>query len=185
VKAAGLHRSCVLIAAGGAIKALLDVGVVPHIHVTDLDGDEHATAEANKEGTMTVVLAHGDNMELVREQVPHLRKVIGTTQTEPFGKLLNFGGFSDGDRAAYLADHFGAKIIALAGMDFGRKIGEYTGSKNPDFTRKKLAVGKKLIEELAKKAESRIVNLTEKGEKLAGVPSRTIEDFKAAAAHLQ
>jgi uncharacterized Rossmann fold enzyme len=184
VRAAGLDRSCVLIAAGGAIKALLDAGVVPQIHVTDLDGDEQATFEANRRGCITVVLAHGDNVELIMQQVPKLKGVIGTTQVAPFGRLLNLGGFSDGDRAAYLAHHFGAKMIALAGMDFGRKIGEYSGSMDPKSTIKKLAIGKRMLEELAEKSKSRIVNLTEKGEKLDSIPHISVEELKAAAAHI-
>jgi uncharacterized Rossmann fold enzyme len=167
------------------VKALLDAGIVPHVHVTDLDGDIHATLEANKKGCITVVLAHGDNIELVREQVPRLKEVIGTTQTKPFGRLLNFGGFSDGDRAAYLAEYYGAALIALAGMDFGLKIGEYSGSMDAKFTRKKLAVGKRMLEELAKKTESRIVNLTGGGVKLTGIPRITAEQLIDAAAGLQ
>jgi hypothetical protein len=185
VKAAGLDRSCVLIAAGGAIKALLDAGIIPHVHVTDLDGDAQATLEANKKGCITIVLAHGDNMELVREQVPHLKEVIGTTQTKPFGRLRNFGGFSDGDRAAYLAEHYGARIIALAGMDFGRKIGEYSGSRDAKFTRKKLTIGKRMLEELVEKSKSKIVNLTEGGVELEGIPRITVEQLRDAAVELQ
>lgn len=185
VKAAELNRSCVLIAAGGAIKALLDADVVPQIHVTDLDGDAKATLEANKKGCIIVVLAHGDNMKLIREQVPHLKRVIGTTQVPAFGKLKNFGGFSDGDRAAYLAEHYGARIIALAGMDFGRKIGEYSGSMDANFTRRKLAIGKRILEELAEKSKSRIVNLTEGGVALEGIPRMTVEQLRDAAARLQ
>jgi hypothetical protein len=178
-----LQKSCALIAAGGAIKALLEEGIVPHIHVTDLDGDAHATAEANRGGTITVVHAHGDNVELIRDQVPRLRGVLGTTQTPAFGRLRNFGGFTDGDRAAYLADHFGAKTIALAGMDFGTTIGQYSGSRDAGFTRKKLRVGEKLLEELAEKKRNRIVNLTAKGAELTGIPRTSIEELRASATH--
>jgi hypothetical protein len=35
--------------------------------------------------------------------------------------LVNFGGFTDGDRAVFLADHFKAKNIYLVGFDFEGK----------------------------------------------------------------
>ena len=54
--------------------------------------------------------------------------VIGSTQTKSFGKMENFGGFTDGDRCVFLAEYFNAKKIVLIGMDFGREIGKY--SKN-------------------------------------------------------
>jgi uncharacterized Rossmann fold enzyme len=41
-----------------------------------------------------------------------------TTQTAPAERLHNFGGFTDGDRAAYLADHFGADSISLVAFNF-------------------------------------------------------------------
>jgi hypothetical protein len=69
-------------------------------------------------------------------------------------------------------------------MDFGTAIGEYSGSRDHAFTRKKLAIGKRLLEELAKK-RSRIVNLTEEGEELAGISHITVDELRAAAAALQ
>ena len=54
---------------------------------------------------------------------------IGTTQTDKFGKLENFGGFTDGDRCVFLAETFKPKKIILFGMDFGNKIGKYSKKK--------------------------------------------------------
>jgi uncharacterized Rossmann fold enzyme len=76
-----------------------------------------------------LVHAHGDNLEAIKENVPDLKgAVLGTTQTDPAsgGNLDNFGGFTDGDRAAFVAQHFGAVRIVLLGFDFneiGDKIG--------------------------------------------------------------
>jgi len=50
--------------------------------------------------------------------VPRLRKVIGTTQSRPTNGLYNFGGFTDGDRAVFLAKHLDALKIILIGFDF-------------------------------------------------------------------
>jgi uncharacterized Rossmann fold enzyme len=82
------------------------------------------------------VHAHGDNMNMLLTAVPRLHgMVVGTTQADPTvaGGLDNFGGFSDGDRAAFLAQHFGAQKIILLGFDFnevGDKIGT-GGTRRP------------------------------------------------------
>ena len=52
--------------------------------------------------------------------VKKIKNCIGTTQTNPFNKIQNFGGFTDGDRGVFLASHFDAKKIILFGMDFGK-----------------------------------------------------------------
>jgi flagellar motor switch protein FliM len=70
-------------------------------------------------------------------------------------------------------------------MDFGRKIGEYSGSRDAKFTRRKLAIGKRILEELAEKSKSKIVNLTERGEPLEGISYITVEQLTIAAARLQ
>ncbi|MDK2891849.1 6-hydroxymethylpterin diphosphokinase MptE-like protein [Methanohalophilus sp.] len=108
----------IIIAADGATSVLVDREVIPAIIVTDLDGDVEKEIEANIQGAIMVVHAHGDNTDKLLKYVPLLSKVIGTTQSEPFGNIYNFGGFTDGDRAAYLAHHFGASSITLAGFDF-------------------------------------------------------------------
>jgi uncharacterized Rossmann fold enzyme len=51
---------------------------------------------------------------------------MGTTQSIPEGKLYNFGGFTDGDRAIFLAVELGAEKIFLAGMDFGTMVTKYS-----------------------------------------------------------
>ncbi len=108
----------VIIAADGATSVLVDKEIIPEIIVTDLDGDVEKEIAANKQGSIMVVHAHGDNTEKLLRYVPLFSKVIGTTQSEPFGNIYNFGGFTDGDRATYLAHHFRAASITLAGFDF-------------------------------------------------------------------
>ena len=81
---------------------------------------------------------------------------MGTTQTKPVGRIHSVGGFTDGDRCVFLANHFKAKKIILLGMDFGTRIGRYSKSKVENRTTKiaKLRRGKKLLEWLAKKSGS-------------------------------
>jgi len=156
----GLHKKCVLVAADGAAEALLWREIVPYAVVTDLDGDINSLLRTNLLGSIAVVHAHGDNIGLLREHVPQLKRILGTTQVCPIGRLHNFGGFTDGDRAVFLAANFNPKVIGLCGMDFGTEIGKYSGSKDKEMKIKKLHIGKILLEELASKR--RIINLTEK-----------------------
>ena len=61
--------------------------------------------------------------------VKKMKNCIGTTQTNPFNKVQNFGGFTDGDRGVFLASYFNAKKIILFGMDFGNQIGKFSNTK--------------------------------------------------------
>ena len=129
----------VFIAADGATSVLLKTGIVPDIIVTDLDGCMDDILRANEMGSIVVVHAHGDNQDLLREYVPKLRNVIGTTQTRPPYGLYNFGGFTDGDRCVYFAKYLGASDIKLIGFDFDDM--SVTPRKH-----KKLAWARRLIE---------------------------------------
>ena len=96
------------IAADSSLKPLIDNGIFPDIVVTDLDGDEDAIKKISKTKSILVVHAHGDNIEKL-QMVKKMKNCIGTTQTNPFNKIQNFGGFTDGDRGVFLASHFDAK----------------------------------------------------------------------------
>ncbi len=123
----------VLITADEATSVALGQGLRPSILVTDLDGDVKDQLRANAEGAIAVVLGHGDNGPAVRSWAPQFSgRTVATTQSVPSGQLYDFGGFTDGDRAVYLADHFGAKEIRLAGWDF-----EHPSAKDDDPVRKK------------------------------------------------
>ncbi len=151
-----------LIAADGATSAVLEYRN-PEIIATDLDGNVEDQLNAWRRGSWMVVHAHGDNIEQVRRILPPLsERVIGTTQVEPFGKLYNFGGFTDGDRAAFMAHELGAKKIYLAGMDLGAKIGKHSGNKDVKRKLIKLEICKELLSWLAGELGADIVNLTSK-----------------------
>ncbi|HXW99032.1 MAG TPA: 6-hydroxymethylpterin diphosphokinase MptE-like protein, partial [Methanomicrobiales archaeon] len=83
----------------------------------DLDGATCDFIRMNEAGTVIVVHAHGDNIPLIRRWVPGFPgPLVGTTQSRPFGMIHNFGGFSDGDRAVFLAHALGAADVLLAGF---------------------------------------------------------------------
>ena len=111
-------KKYVVIAADGATSILMNNGINPNIIVTDLDGNMEDEAKANELGAIMVVHAHGDNMDALGEELPRLKRVIGTTQSTPLSNVYNFGGFSDGDRSVFLAKEMGAKSITLIGFDF-------------------------------------------------------------------
>jgi uncharacterized Rossmann fold enzyme len=143
------------IVADGAVKALIENNIIPDILVTDLDGDEKSLKKIGKGKTIMVVHAHGDNFDKL-ELVSKFKNCIGTTEAKSFGKIHNFGGFTDGDRCVFLAKHFKAKKIILFGMDFGNKIGKYSKTKitSKKTKIKKLRQGKKLLEWIASKNSS-------------------------------
>ena len=132
----------IVIAADGATTVLMANRIIPDVIVTDLDGTIEDIIAASEKGSFVVVHAHGDNIPAVRSVVPRLRgtRVLGTTQSEPFDDIHNFGGFSDGDRCAFLAKASGAASVTLFGFD-------YDDPDVNDVKKKKLGWAKRLIEE--------------------------------------
>jgi len=147
-------KNKIKITADGATTLLIENDVHPDIVVTDLDGKIQDQLKANNEGSIVIVHAHGDNIKNIKKIVTKFNgQLIGTTQTNPkkYINLHNFGGFTDGDRAVFLADHFKAKKIFLIGFDFNGKIGEYSFTKNFKIKNKKLEWCKFFIEQIMEK----------------------------------
>lgn len=161
-------KKSIKIAADSSLKPLLENGIVPDIIVTDLDGDEDAIKKLSKKKSIFVIHAHGDNIKKL-QMVKEIKNCIGTTQTTPFNKIQNFGGFTDGDRGVFLANHFEAKKIILFGMDFGKQIGKFSNTKKSDRDTKlkKLKIGEELLIWLSTITKSELFTT-----------SRSIEGFK-------
>ena len=107
-----------IIAADAAAGVLLSRGITPRVIVTDLDGIDEYALDLNRKGTILVVHAHGDNIPRLEAWVPRFPgPLVCTTQGRPFLHLHNFGGFTDGDRAVFMAYEMGAKEVILAGFD--------------------------------------------------------------------
>lgn len=117
----GDHRlDATVVATDGAVGRLLKRGTIPEIIVTDLDGDLDSILSANRKGSIAVVHAHADNLPKLEEFLPKFEgAIVPSVQCLPPARTRNFGGLTDGDRAVFLADHFGASRIVLAGFDFG------------------------------------------------------------------
>lgn len=144
------------IAADGTTSALIENNIQPDIIVSDLDGCATDQIKANSKESIILIHAHGDNINSLEEYVEKFKgEIIGTTQTNPsdFKNLHNFGGFTDGDRAIFLAEHFNAKKIFLIGFDFDGKIGKYSFSENKDkkLKLKKLKWCKYFVDHLSNK----------------------------------
>ncbi|BAP60744.1 hypothetical protein MMKA1_06270 [Methanococcus maripaludis KA1] len=122
-----IESNITIIAADGATKALLEEDIVPDIIVSDLDGDIDSILKSNDLGSIVVAHAHGDNIDKLEKYIKLLKNIVGSTQfPKKFEFLINYGGFTDGDRCCFLAEEFGAKKIILCGMDFGIYVTKYS-----------------------------------------------------------
>ena len=164
----------VLIAADGATSAVIKHRN-PDIVVTDLDGEVEPQLAAWHQGAWLIVHGHGNNIERVEQVMPNVQaRVIGTIQTQAFDKLFNFGGFTDGDRAAFMAHELGASKIYLAGMDLGSKIGRHSGDKDLERKLIKLKICGELLTWLAGELGAELINLTGQGEPIPNVPKEEL-----------
>ncbi|WP_435115028.1 6-hydroxymethylpterin diphosphokinase MptE-like protein [Halolamina sp. C58] len=121
-----------VIAASAAATTLRDAGVGIDLAVTDLDGTPERLAAASHEGLPVAVHAHGDNVDALERWVPEFAEaqLLPTTQAAPTAHVRNFGGFTDGDRAAFLADALGAGELRFVGWQFDDPdVGELKAKK--------------------------------------------------------
>ncbi|MEM3832153.1 MAG: 6-hydroxymethylpterin diphosphokinase MptE-like protein [Thermoprotei archaeon] len=158
----------IVMAADGSVTRLLESNIVPNFVFTDLDGRMESILEASSKGSIVVVHGHGDNIDKLRYTVPKLKgQVIGTCQVEPCNGVYNFGGFTDGDRAVFFAEHFKAKNIVLLGWSFKGFVGKYSKpwltsiTKASDTKMKKLKFARELISWLSKISNTRIFSVGE------------------------
>ena len=174
----------VVIAADGAADALEMHSVNPNVVVSDLDSCSIERLIEASTDRILVVHAHVDNIDLMKEIIPRLDgKLLGSTQTELTGNVTNFGGFTDGDRACYIAANFAPRSIALAGMDFGSQEGAFSKSRRQGVIddqrrRTKLELGKSSLEFLIQiKKGIRFRNLTRFGQEIAGASRVSYSEF--------
>jgi len=179
-------KKVVFVTCDGATTAFLNIlGRSPDIIVTDLDGDVKDQVACIKEGgSLGIVHAHGDNKEQIAIYVPKLPKLIGTTQVRPRENVYNFGGFTDGDRAAFICASFSPKAIILAGMDLGDEIGKYSKVILFERSRKlmKLRIAKELLELLSQKIKEKnkkikLYNFTKGGVEINGFKRIKIKEL--------
>ena len=161
-------KDYVLVAADGATTALIEEKISPDVVCTDLDGNIDDILLANLRGANIAIHAHGDNIDKVASLSSFFNNVIGTTQAQPMENLYNFGGFTDGDRALFLAVALGASEITLAGMDFGDKVTKYSRPNMDvkvgdadEFKRKKLMYAERFTNWIIENESVDVINLIE------------------------
>jgi hypothetical protein len=136
-----------VVAADGATSVLSDANIRVDMIVTDLDGIIEDQIECNTRGTVVFLHAHGDNRSAVKRWTGRFEgPLVGTCQCPPPDGVFNFGGFTDGDRAACICVELGARTLRLAGFDFANPS-EKTGSSR-EVKRKKLMWALRIIEGL-------------------------------------
>ncbi len=149
----------VFVAADGATSLLLEEICKCDIIVTDLDGDCNDIRNATHNNALTIVHGHGDNMDKIRNIVPELGAVLGSTQVEPTERAFLWGGFTDGDRACHVVTTYAPKEVILVGMDFGDIVGKWSKPAQkedfvaPERKRIKLEIAFELITALFEESD--------------------------------
>ncbi|AET32033.1 6-hydroxymethylpterin diphosphokinase MptE-like protein [Pyrobaculum ferrireducens] len=128
---------------GYTAEKLARRGVKPDVVVSDFDFNPQGVGL----GRIAVIHVHGDNYWLVPSG-PY----VYTVQTWPMGCTANVSGFTDGDRAVYLAYYMGAREIAISGFNPEAPV------KRGDLVkRKKLALASHLLNRLSRRVAVRFV----------------------------
>lgn len=115
-----VRRADSVVAASNAAKVCVEAGIDIDCVVTDLDKTPRTAIELSGSNTPVAVHAHGDNTDELEQYVPEftIDAVLPTTQAAPAPPVGNPGGFTDGDRAAFLADACGAGRLVFPGWSF-------------------------------------------------------------------
>lgn len=143
----GRRGGQVVVACDGATTPCLARGLVPDLVVTDLDGRLPDEVRANRLGSLLMVHAHGDNLPVLRKWLDRFPgPVVGSCSARPRGPLLNFGGFTDGDRAVLLAESLGARSATLVRFDLAHPA-EGSGPAGR-LKREKLRVAEEILREV-------------------------------------
>lgn len=149
-----LRRAGRVVAVSRAVCVCRRADITIDLVVTDLDTDPETAVELTHEGIPVAVAAHGDNIQALREYVPEMvaQNVLPTTQAEPRDHVVNVGGFTDGDRGAFIADHCGANSLVFPGWDFD-------DPDVPPMKRQKLVWAKRLLRLLERRRNERFAVL--------------------------
>ena len=140
-----------VIAADGSVGAMDDFKALTCV-VSDLDGGGHIDFAA-LENQRFIIHAHGDNISKWQEVVkkwssysnpPSL--ILSHQINENLDGMINFGGFTDGDRAVCFALWAGVEKEKIKLVGFStQKVGVWSGTTNPEKKIKKLSWMKKIL----------------------------------------
>ncbi|MGC9152941.1 MAG: hypothetical protein ACP5GY_04315 [Vulcanisaeta sp.] len=138
------HNYDLIIAVEGYSVALLRRwGLKPDIVVTDFD---FMPEEIVSGDFLVLGHAHGDNIDKYKTWAGRVRKLLPTVQTWPVGCSLLVPGFTDGDRAVYLAYYMGARRIDIYGFNPTKPI-----KRNDYVKRVKLEIAEYFISRVSRR----------------------------------
>ena len=129
---------------GYSVKLLRDWGLSPDIVVTDFDFKPEEVINCD---CLVLGHAHGDNIAYYPKYASRVRKLLPTVQVWPRGCSLLIPGFTDGDRAVYLAYYMGAREIRIYGFNPARVV-----KRNDEIKRMKLEIAGVFINRVVRKA---------------------------------
>jgi len=125
---------------GYSVRLLRGWGLKPQIVVTDLDFEPEEVVNCD---CLVLAHAHGDNIDRFTRYAPRIGRLIPTVQVWPRGCSVLIPGFTDGDRAVYLAYYMGAREIRIYGFNPGRVV-----KRDDEVKRAKLQIAKTLLERI-------------------------------------
>jgi len=180
----GTRGGYILFAADGAAGGLMEHGLSPDIISTDLDGGISLLRQAWSRGATLFIHAHGDNLGELREAALLFpERAEATCQCEPRGHIHNLGGFTDGDRAAYIAAALGARRIVTIGMCLDCEVGAYSkpGHRTQGewlaSKRKKMEYARRLLTWLSGiRRDIEFIDASSGGSSIPGFKKSSIED---------
>lgn len=142
-----------------ALPYLLESGINPDVVYTDLSCHLKYVFQAEAQGAVIVANVDWENMEHFNNVIQEFDLPLITTQGSPREGVHNFGGFTEEDRACFLAEHFGAKEIILAGFDFENApqllAHDLLPRKSPGLEKKKRFLQERLIRFLSSRVPMR------------------------------
>ena len=137
-----------VVVADAATSIVADAGIDIDMIVTDLDGIVEDQISLNYDGAVAFIHAHGDNQAALDRYVRRFAgPIVGTCQCSPPAGIFNFGGFTDGDRAACICAELGVKEMLLAGFNFDSPSSK--AGKSKDVKKRKLRWAKTILDVLA------------------------------------
>ncbi len=129
---------------GFSVKLLHEWGLSPDMVITDFDFMPEEVINCD---CLVLGHAHGDNVTYYPKYASRVRRLLPTVQVWPRGCSLLIPGFTDGDRAVYLAYYMGAREIRIYGFNPGKAI-----KRDDEVKRVKLGIAEALINRLLRKA---------------------------------
>lgn len=142
VKERPVVRGLLIAVEGFTLALLRSWGLKPDVVVTDFDFHPW---ELINYGGLVLGHAHGDNIPSFETWAPRVNRLIPTVQVWPRGCSVLVPGFTDGDRAVYLAYCMGARLIRIYGFDPSRPV-----KRMDDVKSRKLALAKHLIDRVGR-----------------------------------